>query len=243
MDLDWTGLISAGSGVGTLISSLIALFTLREMRAQRKHSYKPELMVPEVCFNYTNEFPNYVRMWTTDDKEFLKLKIHNVGLGVAKNIKFEWTYDIERMVERFYLLRAYDDHEINVDIHNDRITHSESGKTMSGGGIASDNKTLDFMLAAEANTDGYFLELPGTYITISSAIYKYSNPNKIFTLTDFSAGLEPLTLKISYEDISGNLVRKSFNVEIKFFLRSINRNTPASEHINTMRGRIYISAK
>jgi len=241
MEQLWTNIITSGATIGALISSLVALFTLREMRAQRVHSYKPEIAIPEVCFNYTNEFPNYIRIWTTDDKEPLKLKIHNIGRGVAKNIKFEWEYDIVKMIERFYLLRTSEGHEINLDISGDRLTYTESGVIKSGGGITSDNTSLDFMLAAETNIEGHLLDLPMTYITISTSIYKYSDPRKIFNLENYNEGLEPLHLKISYEDIGGAIMTKSYDIDIKFFLKSLNRYNPSNNKINTLRGRIYVN--
>ena len=98
---DWIAFVSS---LGTFLSSIFVLITLFELRTQRKQSYMPELVIPDVCFDYKNEFPNYMRIWTTDDGNALSLKVHNVGLGVAKDVNFEWEYDIYGMIEKFYQL-------------------------------------------------------------------------------------------------------------------------------------------
>jgi hypothetical protein len=84
---DWIAFVSS---LGTFLSSIFVLITLFELKFQRKQSYIPELVIPDVCFDYKNEFPNHMRIWTTDDGNALSLKVHNVGLGVAKDVNLEF---------------------------------------------------------------------------------------------------------------------------------------------------------
>ena len=117
---EWIALISS---IGTFFSSIFVLVTLFELRTQRKQSYIPELVIPDVCFNYNNEFPNYIKIWAKDDDEMLSLKVHNIGRGVAKHIDFEWEYDIHGMIEQFYQLKCEDKGEIFIDTDENRLYH------------------------------------------------------------------------------------------------------------------------
>lgn len=92
----------------------------------------PELVIPDVCFNYSNNYPNLIKIWSTDDGNGLSLKVNNIGLGVAKNIDFEWHYDIHAMVERFYQLNNESKGQITIDSDENRLYYIKDGEMLDG---------------------------------------------------------------------------------------------------------------
>ncbi|RYJ38341.1 hypothetical protein NU08_2664 [Flavobacterium anhuiense] len=102
-------IIDIVSGIGTFISSIIALFALKEVIKQRRAMYQPKL--------YFNEFSLSVKGNPHSEKKSLyhyylhnlhepvredsrkgysvsaQFFFENIGYGVANNIKYEWTFD------------------------------------------------------------------------------------------------------------------------------------------------------
>jgi len=232
---DWIAIVSS---VGTFLSSIFVLMTLFELRTQRKQSYMPELIIPEVCFNYNNNFPNFIKIWTTDDSKMLFLKIHNIGLGVAKDIDFEWKYDIYDMIEKFYKLSS--DTKGELYIEDNRLIYLKDNIVEASSNLSVDNRHLDFLLAHTDSSNIYNLELPNSYLSIATAIYKNAKIKEIFDLDTFEGGLLPLSLSIKYKDVGGSHIIKKFKIDIKFFVKSINIGIQYSDKITKMRGRVYI---
>ncbi|MDP5214977.1 hypothetical protein ORJ66_18145 [Pseudoalteromonas tunicata] len=235
---DWVAIVSS---IGTFISSIIVLVTLFELRKQRKQSYMPDLVTSDICFDYNNEPEQHVKMWCTDDNEFLSLKFSNVGLGVAKNISFKWNFDIHEMIEKFYNLSNSDDSDLYLDSDENRLYYKQHGELVAGSSLSIDDRRLDFLLPYENNQNNFKLELPNSFLTISAAIYKNSYKHKIFDENSFENTLAPLTLSIKYKDVGGSIINKKLNIKVSFFTKSVNRNQQPSEYIKKMRGRVYVS--
>lgn len=235
---DWIALVSS---IGTFLSSIFVLVTLFELRTQRKQSYMPELVIPDVCFNYNNEHPNYIKIWMTDDDKGLSLKVHNIGLGVAKNIDFEWHYDIHGMIEKFYQLNCEDKGEITLDSEENRLYYIKNKETLAGSSLSIDNRHVDFLLPYSDSAEPYNLELPNSYVCISTAIFKNAKINEIFDSKEFDGTLLPLTLIANLKDVGGRKIIKEFKVEVRFFVKSINLRTFKNDEIYQMRGRVYVS--
>ncbi len=237
---DWIALVSS---IGTFLSSIFVLVTLFELRTQRKQSYMPELVIPDVCFNYSNNYPNLIKIWSTDDGNGLSLKVNNIGLGVAKNIDFEWHYDIHAMVERFYQLNNEDKGQITIDSDENRLYYIKDGEMLDGSSLDTDNRHLDFLLPHTKGAEVYSLDLPGSYLSLSTAIFKHAEQKEVFDLQKFEGSLLPLTLTARYEDVGGSRITKRFSVEVRFFIKSINLGELNTDLISRMRGRVYISEK
>lgn len=104
------------SGIGTFISSLIAIFTLREVIMQRLSLYKPDILIKSFTVTISKspllkeseELLNYkvcnFNDYSIDDNNVkfensAKYKVENLGLGVAKNIKCKWKFDTKKAIK------------------------------------------------------------------------------------------------------------------------------------------------
>lgn len=82
MNLSTMSIDISFSGFATVITPLITLFTLFEIRQQRKKMYEPALsfMKNDISLNKDTEFK---------DQHFF---LHNIGFGAAKEVIVEWDY-------------------------------------------------------------------------------------------------------------------------------------------------------
>lgn len=231
-----TELIAIVSAIGTFLSSIFVLITLLELRTQRKHSYKPELVIPEVCFDFNFYRERFIDTWKTDDGEYLKLKVYNVGMGVAQDIKFSWSYNKNLMLKKFEDIENQDKGKFILDTKKDKLNYYKDDELLAGCGFSGDNRTLDFLLSSNNENSSYHLDLPNSYLCFSMMTYNNAELNKLFTLSNFKEGLLPLKLDTTYKDIGGSVINKRYNINIEFFLQSIQGN---SQH---MRGRVYIKS-
>jgi len=119
------------AGIGTFISSLIAIYTLREVKKQRLSQYQPDVRIKS--FNVsTNKSPLKIkqgellryRVCDFNDKSinFDKIKfevnpnykVENLGFGVARNVKCSWNFNhkkakkiIDKIISQEYEITDY----------------------------------------------------------------------------------------------------------------------------------------
>jgi len=113
--IDNIELVSIFASIGTFISSLIAIYTLIEVKKQRLSTYKPEILIKSFLV-YISKSPLFVRkeelleFSTANFNEYHEkkeksetiynisplYKVENLGFGPAKNIKLTWSFDIAK---------------------------------------------------------------------------------------------------------------------------------------------------
>jgi len=104
-------------GLGTLVSVIIAILTLKEVIKQRQSMYKPEVLIksfylsisknplfkePEELLEYKiapfNDYSiNYNDLPFSAIRNY---KIENVGFGPAKNIVCKWEFDAQKAINK-----------------------------------------------------------------------------------------------------------------------------------------------
>ena len=98
----------------TWITILLVYFTLREMRNQRKASQKPDLIIPQfTIYGYADRESSdsslMITNWSDRDEEeslnhvwseSTRIKLYNVGFGVAKNIELKWTFNCDKTIQQ-----------------------------------------------------------------------------------------------------------------------------------------------
>ena len=113
--LQYKDLVLIFSGIGTFISSLIAIFTLVEVKKQRHSYYKPDILIKtflvaiskspvlkkEELLEYkTCDFNDYSNNYNEVKYEVsAKYKVENLGFGIAKNVKCQWKFDAEKAIQ------------------------------------------------------------------------------------------------------------------------------------------------
>lgn len=104
------------SGIATLISSFIAMFTLLEVKKQRHSYYKPDILIEsfivsiskspffkknEELLKYkTCNYNDYSSNYNEAKSEVsAKYKVENLGFGIAKNIRCQWKFDSKKAIQ------------------------------------------------------------------------------------------------------------------------------------------------
>src|SRR3972149_11460007 len=91
--------------LATLVAVLFVFLTLQEMVKQRKASYKPEIIIPNVSIYGYVDNPDEIfisNRWSNKEltDEYVvgnlpKVSLYNIGLGAAKSIKIKWDFDLQ----------------------------------------------------------------------------------------------------------------------------------------------------
>lgn len=115
--LDNKELINVLSGIGTFISSIIAVYTLKEVIKQRLSTYKPEILIKsfvvyinksplelkneELLQYYSTNFNEYNNPENLENKYSVSClyKVDNFGFGPAEKIRCTWKYDTEQALK------------------------------------------------------------------------------------------------------------------------------------------------
>lgn len=188
-----------------LLTSIVTMFTVLEMRRQRVVSHLPILKIlGEYAQVEIDQNQNW--MWKSES-----LLINNYGKGVALDVSVKWEVEIEPIVE---MLKKYDPHNVkDFSLENGFLKLDNSFH-------AVDRQSEANFPALPINTQtSNKLRVP-PYLTtafekyIAEAILNRPKTNnskvKSFDLEDFPA----VNIKASYKDINENEYVKNFSLQI-----------------------------
>lgn len=244
---DWINIVIATI---TLLTTIIALLTINEMRKQRVHSYFPDINMANFSFYvYKGDFDEenksvYLYSYKKRKKENskiggfneLKIGINNVGFGVAKNVRWNWTFDIENAKEIIC-----DDKSIKWEKNEDFIIVDSILQNIEWAfDIDEDNigGSFNFILPygnenreTEIVIPDYFINLYWLYM-----VNQISGKEQTKSIQDSFPLLE---LIVKYTDIHSNQLSKTFLIEIKFDMIA----TPKEDTKELAKFRFEISEK
>lgn len=198
---DPKAIIELAVAILTLLSVILVGWSVYEMKLQRESAYKPVLAVGDTSFSFSGwvygnyeDGSKYLMASSITDiisgLPLLRFKIENIGLGIAKNIKCEWSED---NYSRFstYL-------KTNNEIGKNLVL-DEDGDLK----IAKYNDEILFMTNISPAIELPFIKIgdsDNNYIEVDATVYGYLCT--LCSIGYFSAETQPeLVLNISYEDI------------------------------------------
>jgi hypothetical protein len=228
---DVTSLISTSA---TWVTALLVLFTLVEMKRQRRLAYSPKLIVlGGFRYSYPNpqEPEEYPIHWGSEKSDpmatsarvqRLSAELLNVGLGGAVNIRAKWTFDSTNLVNLLNSVRSNESplYELQRDVASNWDTLYQNGSKSVVLNRTHDAVEFDAVLPA-ANNRITSLNLPPAFTDILGRyIYEgYTND----TLGDPVI----LDLRLDYKDIAGNkfVYEDTFTVQIVTILKRVDNMT------------------
>ena len=225
-------IINLITGFGTLAASLIALFTLLEIKRQRKESNKPEPAIKStIMYVYGFEFQDYFFPFrfshlnysgTEFKSDFLdfRLELVNVGIRSAKNIKVKWEFDFKNAIDSIEKVNQDGLFKINLSEKKLEILFPKADyKEFNMINNQLGEKRFDFLLNSTPESfDTIYLTIPPSimklYVIKLSLLFGYyktdkSTQHKIVDFGDFPK----LILNIEYEDIAGVPYKKIFDLK------------------------------
>jgi len=200
----------------TIISLLLVFITLLEMKIQRNNTYMPQIVAEsngklEMSWNSIQDF-----VFLKEDTNMynqINLDIYNVGVGVARNLKFEW--DNDNMIS----LANYINNNSNnfcISINHERIVIKTIGIESWRLGLERVSR-LNFL--APNIDEPYKINLPNQYLQC----YK-------IMLMDQLYDYPPLKLKVSYTDIQGKEYEQILLITIRLDILLSSSGTESEDY-------------
>ncbi|MPM11635.1 hypothetical protein SDC9_57983 [bioreactor metagenome] len=228
--------IGVFSGIGTFISALIAVFTLREVKKQRLSLYKPEILIKSFSVFIsksvlTIEEDELLQFKVSDHNEYstsfksveyevsTKYKVNNLGFGIAKNIICKWEFDIEKainmlneiMPQNYSLLH---NKYINTYIlkFNDEYLYSANADIYQ--------QDIDYVSPVNIQNHYHLHVVPEIiifthhlYLLLKHKLIKKNGDN--FNYYEFNeAGFPKPALRIQFNDLNNKLYKRNFEFSV-----------------------------
>ena len=154
----------------SVVSTLLVLFTLFEMQAERNAAYRPSLSIgnTEIAFVWDSEkalvnpdeisedISRFIDGTTTINRT-PKIDIYNIGVGTAKAVEFEWNNE-ENIDQLIQALEKYCDIHITID-NNGLLSMEKDTRKITTGLPAK--TTFEFVSNSTENT--YSIVFPDLY--------------------------------------------------------------------------------
>ncbi|WP_264536711.1 hypothetical protein [Flavobacterium sp. N1736] len=233
-ELNISTVVNILSGVGTFISSIIALFALKEVMKQRRAMYQPKL--------YLNEFTLAVKGNPfLENRSFYYFHLHNlhepvnkndtsgfsimaqfffenIGYGVASKIEYQWNFDYKKALKEICNIDS--DFNYRIDKSDKSIVITKNNEYYSSYNFDDLNiiKKTDFIKPESLQKNIKPTTIP---IIITSLYMDYvMTKNKMYSEVCQSFRSEEfidfpsLELELSYEDIAGKRYKMIYNFKL-----------------------------
>lgn len=243
MDDKYILLIQVLANIGTFLGSLVAIFTLYEMKKQRECSLKPDIVVENINFLYINGDNNSDKIsmtpynWRVDEsvlpqnKEIkyntstFALKLYNIGLEVAKNINITWNFDIEYFIN--FLDDYYSEEFIFMfdDDYNSDLRLLDGASLVKLDGL-NHNYYFEYLNNHDNSTVKVDFCLLYTKLVSAWLFYKFQygleSADELNQLLEEFMNLPKLEMHIKYSDITNKIYHKKyvFDFDIICFSKS-----------------------
>lgn len=223
---DWISLLTA---IAALITAIVTLVTIREIKKQREHSYQPDLDIA----NFDVRIYKYDYDEKEDDKDLtflyyskdrlnpdekldgyneLLLDINNIGFGAAKEVNWEWSFDFYNAKDVINLSEnefEYDEEkeELSITIPELKIEWTYL--------LYEENDTdcLNFILPYSIENRENTIRLPNYFIDL---FWLYKSKGVVNQTYDSDQDFPPLKLLMTYTNIDGKKFEKHFNIYLRF---------------------------
>lgn len=233
-------LIGILAGIGTFVASLIAIFTLIEVKKQRLATYKPDILIKsflvaiskspllknkenELLLFKTMDFNDYSKNY--DQEKFNvnpHYKVNNLGFGVAKKIKCTWKFDYEKAIK---FIQNKMSNEFAFNYNNSINTYflenltDEDFHLSFNTNFESDN--IDYISPINVQDHFHLHTIPRIiiivhYLYLQFDLQMLNESAENFHYYDFSDSNFPnLKLEIQYQDLNNKKHKKNYTFKVE----------------------------
>lgn len=222
------------AGIGTFISSVIALIALRELIKQRRAMYRPSL--------FLNEFTLSVKgNPRANQKSFYYYKLHNlhepedknnntphsigsqvffenIGYGIANQVNFKWEFDYKKAVKILCNLDNDLKYEFNSKDKSVLLTLNEDYFDSYRFEDIGKEKNIDFIKPENLQINKKPLSIPMLITSIHMDYVLVKNKMNTETCAKFKyeefKNFPKPKLTISYKDISGKVYKSHYKFNL-----------------------------
>jgi hypothetical protein len=230
LSIDW---LSAGTLFVTFVTACAALLTVRQVKKQRETSYFPELYLVNKCvYVYGEEWKGTFLPFDyftekIKEKDIRKtshgvnMDIFNVGFAVAKGVEYEWSFDLNGIIDMIHksnklgFFHIYSQNILKISVPQVGYTHTH----VIANQLRKEN--INYILQASVDKTPTQIMIPSSYLDLFM-IYACNeleifetekSDDKIFRTfnVDFD-NFPPLEIDISYKDLQGKKHSKKFKI-------------------------------
>ena len=217
----FTAIATPIAAIATVITALFIYCSLNEMEEQRKALILPTLSIPKkmgFSIVYTDQtYYGQFEYSEISDENIQNIKdsgimtLYNLGCGSAKNITWSWFYDFEVFFKNINKYNIYN-MEIGDSIMSCWIGDRDSFENFCGFSIEDigDNH-INFILPFSQDPTPIYFRVSSGY---SKMVGLYFNVINQAQKPRIQEEIPPLVLKMSFEDISGNIYSKKFKFTV-----------------------------
>jgi len=223
------------SSIATLITAILIYLTLREMARQRKNTIIPEIVptnqrivagkdpIAETkCPTFwLKQYPHEINDNTESKKTHYNfgrynISLFNLGNGAAKDISLEWRYDLKDFCENINKLSQQVFADFYIELTEDNWL-SFKRKTDAHGTINLNldlKENIDYILPSSVERLGTEVRFPSSYQHLVSLYVQILSQSQKYISENSLLDLYPLKLDMTYFDIAGNKIFKSFEFKV-----------------------------
>jgi hypothetical protein len=223
---DWISAITASAA---LVTAIITLITVIELRKQRQHSYQPDLDI--------SNFEFYVYKYDKDEEEFeqdliflfytkdkldenakvigyneLLLDISNTGFGAAKAVKWEWSFDFISAQNAIKLSKKeFKFHETDNKYYV-KVSELKVDWIIM---VDEDNETdyINFVLPYSIENRKNTIRIPSYFIEL---FWLYKTKDMMIERLGEDQDFPPLKLYVSYTNLDGKKFNRCFQINLGY---------------------------
>lgn len=224
---DWISLITA---FAALITALITLLTVLEIRKQREHSYQPDLDIANFDFyvyrydkdEEDDESEDLINLYYSKDQldekdkisgfNELLLDVSNTGFGAAKEVTWEWSFDFISAQNAIKLSKnEFNFHESD----NEYIVKVPELKVDWIIMLDEDNATdyFNFVLPYSIENRKNTIRIPSYFIDL---FWLYKSKDMMIEHLGEDQDFPPLKLYVSYANLDGKKFDRCFQMNLRY---------------------------
>ncbi|WP_407195873.1 hypothetical protein [Citrobacter farmeri] len=166
-------ILSYTSSFGTFISALAALYAIWLTIFQRRLSYKPVLIVSDIPIKSISKDRNTFSIDCLVDRDAIRAKINNIGLGAATSLKYRWEYDYKKQIKEYqfcYLNNNGKEDDLCIISESYGFVNFKSETNDMTFSELERNMDVDFILPYNSKKEGTELNVPFPALIIMSNI-------------------------------------------------------------------------
>lgn len=237
--------ISILASLGTFVSAIVAVITLRALKRQTNSSYMPDIFLSfytsnkiKVCGWNKVEKKEVSIAATLNDEEFeahgLLYSIENVGFGVAKNLNIYVEFNYDKAIDMITSVLP-STHKLEIFSETIRISEIATNNCFVSIYCTRDlnNTNYDFILPRKdekfdrsPSIQPSIIQLLSIYFLFKRELHLVKNDYLIFH-EDFESFPKPI-LKIEYKDIGGIIHKRKFETSFSLSISNLDGDNDLS---------------
>ena len=217
--------ITEVASFATFLATIILIFTVFEMKEQRKTTYKPLVILKksddlyyQFIYDPNEKTPLFFKLvnnniFITEKKNvknsLFQIPAYNLGLGAAQNIKIQYLCDYLKFIEEIKEFTSDEDLEISYLNGCLKIRYELMCVELKLKNYES--LSFDYILPSNIEKNPLLIPLPEPFKNLYSALIF----SRYYSKVQKNMSVPEIHIIMTYNDIAGNSYKKEYNLKFK----------------------------